>query len=229
MVENFLDYDRITDTLMFFDRYTTLCFMVNLTKKNSKNNKYYHYHSEASYYNSYLEKQSHSIKRNVDCCFVINDTRDYNNNFIIRPQDIMMLRLLLQNVVIPWYIGNKKVFSFDNNGIMILRGKYNRAEFPISEYSYMNFDPIVLQYDNNQYKEGIRITINQADNYHDIDITKFMEFYYYIMNTDMYNAAIGLMQYIKTKPYNMNSYEVNNEGVNKSVEKPEGRKGFFDK
>ena len=56
-----------------------------------------------------------------------------------------------------------------------------------------------------------------------------MEFCYYIMNTDMYNAAIGLMQYIKTEPYNMNTFEVGNEGSNKSIEKPETRKGFFDK
>ena len=60
-------------------------------------------------------------------------------------------------------------------------------------------------------KEGIRMYINSDDTYVDYDINKFMEFFYYMMNTDMYNAAQNMIQYIKTQPYGTNLKDLNSK------------------
>lgn len=203
----FVDYDKITDIIMYFNSTVTFNFSVNLSRKN-KNNEVVNYHSECKYTSEYLNKDCYSIKRVIDCYFLINDMKDYKNSIIIRPKDIIMLKMLISDMIIPWFIGSKRVFSFDNNKRLILKRKYHRAQFPVSDYKYISFIPIVLDYEDGTTKEGIRMELNSSDNYIDLDINKFLEFYYFISETDMYNAAINLLNYIVSVPHGVNMYDM---------------------
>ena len=205
---SFLDYDKISDTIMYFTKEIYLNFCINLTRKNNNTGRISHFHNEYGYNNDYLGKDSRIIKRFIDAYFVINDSNDFKNNIIIRPKDIVMLRLLFNDMVLPWFIGSKRVFKLDNIGKLVLKGKYGVAEFPLSDYKFMSFKPIVIDYEDETTKEGIRICFNSNDNYIDINIDKFLEFYYFIQYTDIYNAAISLMNYIKTQPYGENYYDM---------------------
>lgn len=230
---SFLDYDKITDTIMFFNQHVSFNFCVNLSRKKSSNNTIIPFHSEYKYTSEYLNRDSYSIKRNIDCYFVINDIKDYNNSVIIRPGDIIMLKMLINDLVIPWYIGNKRVFHFDNNKRLIIRGKYSKAQFPVSEYKYISFIPIILDFEDGTQKEGIRMELNSPDNYIDMDINKFFEFYYFVSETNMYNAATNMLNYVVSVPHMVNLYDMtrdhgkpnmynaNTEGYN------DDRKGFF--
>lgn len=202
---NFLDYDKITDTLMYFSREISLNFCVNLTRKNQQGN-VIHFHSEYNFYNESLGKNSYSIKRNITPSFIINDNKDYRNSILIRPQDVSLLQMVLNSNIIPWVIGPKRIYHMNQDNKLIIKGKWNQVDFPLSDYKYISFAPIIITYQDSTMKEGIRFTINDKTNYVDIDINKFMEFYYYICNTDMYNAAIGLLNYVKTGPYGENLY-----------------------
>lgn len=229
---SFLDYDKITDTIMFFDQCTTFNFCVSLSRKN-KNNNIVPFHSEYKYGNEYLGKESYSIKRNIDCYFVINDIKDYNNSVIIRPGDIIMLKMLINDLIIPWFVGTKRLFHFDNNKRLILKGKYSRAEFPVSDYKYIAFTPIIIEYEDGTQKEGVRMELNAKDHYVDMNINKFFEFYYFVTETNMYNAATNMINYVVSVPHNVNLYDMtrdhgkpnmyhaNTEGYN------DDRKGFF--
>lgn len=226
MVANFLDYDRITDTLMYFNQFVTLNFCVNLTRKNKNTGQLTHFHSEYRYENEYLGKESQSIKRFVDGYFMINDSRDYTNSIIITAKDILMLRFVLSDKVFPWFVGKKKVFAFDNTNKLMLRGNWKTVEFPLSEYKYINFKPILLTYEDGTYKEGLRMIINSSDNILDIDINKFFEFYYYMFNVDMYLASITLLNYVKMIPYDCNCIDVSRgNNMNDNSNK---KRGFFD-
>lgn len=217
MVENFLNYDRITDTIMYFNRYITLNFCVNLTRKGKNGNM--SFHSEYEFYSENYERESHTIKRMIDSYFLINDSRDFNNSIIIKAQDILMLRFLLSDQLLPWFVGKHRVFGFDNNNRLILKGKWKQQEFPLSEYKYIGFAPIILEYDDGTLKEGIRFIFNSSDNYVDIDVNKFFEFYHYIMDTNMYTTAAILLNYVKMIPYGCNMTDLRNKNE---------KKGFFD-
>lgn len=205
----FTDYDKITDTIMYLSQYITLNFCVNLTRKNKATKKVISFHSEYSYDSDYMNKKCYSIKRGFSAFFILNDSRDYNNSFIIRPQDIVLLQMVMQNNIIPWFIGPKRIFGLDSDNKIIIKGKYTPVDFPISDYKYLSFMPIVIEYEDNATKEGIRIIINDKFNYIDIDINKFMEFYYYICNTDIYCAATNLLNYVKIPPYGLNMIDMN--------------------
>lgn len=205
---NFLDYDRISDTIMYLSQYITLNFCVSLSRKNKNTNQVLRFHSEYKYVNDYRE--CYSIKRNFNAYFILNDARDYNNSFVIRAQDIVLLQMIMQNNIIPWFIGNKRIFGLDDKNNIIIKGKYTPVDFPISDYKYISFSPIVCVYEDGATKEGIRLTINDKMNFVDIDVNKFMEFYYYICNTDIYTAAVTLLNYVKISPYGENLMDMNN-------------------
>jgi len=206
----FLDYDKISDTLMYFSEYITLQFCVSLSRKQSKTNKVLRFHSEYKYRNNDDGRDCYSIKRNFNAYFILNDSRDYNNSFVIRTQDIVLLQMVMQNNIIPWFIGNKRIFGLDDKHNIIIKGKYSPVDFPISDYKYISFLPIVCVYEDGATKEGIRLVINDSGNFVDIDVNKFMEFYYYICNTDMYTAAVTLLNYVKMSPYGQNMMDIDN-------------------
>jgi len=199
------DYSRITDIIMFFNQRFTLNFSVNLQKK--KNNIIKPIHEEYLYFNQ-NRGRTISIKRRIDAYFVINDFVDFNNSVIIGAKDIYLLKYFLDNNVMPWFFDKTRVFHNDNNGNLILRGKFKKQEIPLSERTYLAFYPVVISFLDGSTKEGIRMYINREDCFVEYDINKFFEFYYYIDKTDIYTAATNLISYAKMKPYGINLSEI---------------------
>ena len=207
VINSFMDYDKISDTIMYFTSEVSLKFVVNLSRKNKSGDRT-SFHSEYGYMSNYTNRKSYSIKRNISCFFSVDDCKDFNNSIIIRPQDVILLKMIMDNNIIPWFIGNTRIYDFDKSGKLILKGKWSPADFPLSDYKFMSFMPIVITYQDGTLKEGIRIIINDKNNFIDIDINKFFEFYYYICNTDMYNAAATLLNYVKCGPYEQNYFDM---------------------
>lgn len=206
---NFLDYDKISDTLMYFCQEISLKFCVGLSRKDKLGN-IVHFHNEYKYENSKLNKTSLSIKRNINPYFMIDDSTNFDNSIMIRVSDIILLRMVMEKITIPWFIGVNRIFGFDKEKKLQIKGKWTPADFVLSDYKYISFAPIVIVYENGSTKEGVRMTVNDKSNYVDMDINRFLEFYYYITNTDVYNAAIGLLNYVKQGPYGVNLTDMNN-------------------
>ena len=200
---HFTDYDKISDTLMYFSQDVILKFNVNLSKV-GKNRKRTPFHTEYAYQSSKSGYKAYSIKRQFNCFFTIDNVKSFEDNVMIRPQDVVLLQMVLRNQVLPWIMGSSRIYGFDDNERLILKGKFTKVDFPLSEYKYIAFLPIVIDYSDNTSKEGIRIIINRSDNIVDININQFLEFYYYISNVDMYSAACSLMNYVKMGPYGEN-------------------------
>ena len=68
----------------------------------------------------------------------------------------------------------------------------------------MLFRKLVFTYEDGKYKEGIRIYLNSQDAFADLDIDRFMQFVNIIKCTDMYNAALTMINYVKIPPYGIN-------------------------
>ena len=50
--------------------------------------------------------------------------------------------------------------------------------------------------------------VNHQAEFVDMDIDKFIGFYYLLKNTDMYSAACNLINYVKTMPYGNNVFRM---------------------
>lgn len=204
---NFSDYDRISDTLMFFNNDTVLEFVVTFSSRDKNGNRIF-FHMECDYdSNKYIGvDKGHSIKRRMSFYFAINDRKAFDRSFIIRPEDAMMLTMLIESQILPWYFDQKrKIFSIVEGQLKII-GKYQDIVFAKNEYSYLRFVPCVYTFNDNTFKEGIRMYVSSDSAYVDMEIDKFMGLYYYISRTDMYGAACSLATYAKVAPYGINNY-----------------------
>ena len=205
----FTDFDKITDTVMYFSNDVTLSICLQLNKKNSKDNRIINFHSEYHYNSKNLGKDSYSIKRNLQAYFSINDLKDYKNSVILKANDVWLLKMLIDSSIMPWFIGNSRIFFFDNNNKLQIKGKWDYQEFKINEYSFLAFAPLVVRYEDGTDKEGIRMLLNSKDRFIDMTIDTFISFYYYITNTDLYNAAANMANYVKMSPYDIGIYNMN--------------------
>ena len=205
------DFDKISDVILFFSNDLTLSICMQLNKKN-KDNKISNFQQTFHYMSKNLDKESYSIKRTMQAYFAINDLKDYRNGVILKPNDIVFLKMLIDNNMLPWFIGNERIFFFDDHNKLQIRGKWDYQEFKINEYSFLAFAPIVIRYEDGTDKEGIRMLVNSKDRFVDLTIDLFMAFYYYISNTDLYNAAANMVNYVKMAPYDVGIVDMNANG-----------------
>ncbi len=210
MVNNFSEYDRISDTLMFFNDFTILEFVVIMSTKDKNGNRI-SFHSECDYNtNKYSGVDvGHSIKRRMTFYYAINDRRAFNRSFIIRPEDAMTFIMLIESQILPWYFDSKrKIFSFVE-GQLKVTGQYQDIYFAKNEYSYLKLQPCVYSFDNGTYKEGIRMYVSNEEVYVDMEIDRFLGLFYFVSRVDMYSVASNMVTYAKMPPYNVNLFSYN--------------------
>lgn len=199
----FLDYDRITDTLMWLNNVYSLKFFVKL--KRMSGNHIRDFHNEYTKYNRQLGGTYTSINRSYTFGFSIDNREVFTDGVLLRVSDVEMLRMVIEKNIYPWFISDKRIFGKDRDNRLVIKGKYEEVHFPLNSSQFLRFEPIIISYDDSmEDKEGIRITINDNENFVDITIDKFLEFSSYILHTDMVNAAMTLLNYVKTKPYGLN-------------------------
>ena len=209
----FLDYDRITDTILWFNNIYSLKFFVKL--KRSVNNKIHDFHQEYTKYNKRLGGTFTSINRHYSFGFSIDNREQFKDGVVLRPSDVELLRIVIENNIYPWFMSDRRIYGKDRDNRLAIKGKYEPIHFPLNSAQFLRFEPIVISYeDSMEDKEGIRITINDNDNYMDIAIDKFLEFSSYILHTDMVNAAMTLLNYVKTQPYGENKSVISQRNTN---------------
>ena len=207
----FTDFDKISDTILYFSNDITLSICMQLNRKtNDKGIR--NFHSEFHYTSSNLNKNSYSIKRDLRPYFMINDIKDFRNSVILRANDVWLLKMLIDNKIMPWFVGNSRIFFFDENNKLQIKGKWDIQEFKLSDYMFLAFAPIVVRYEDGTDKEGIRMLVNSKDRFVDMSIDTFISFYYFIANTDLYNAGANMANYIKTMPYDVGIVDMNGNG-----------------
>jgi len=202
---DYTDYDRITDKLMFLSSTITLNFTVTLAKKDKFGNRA-HLHYEVEYSSKFRDQNmAHSIKRDIVYYFTIDNSNDFGNGLVLRPQDVEILKMLLDQQILPWFFGNNRVFGIKENKLFI-KEYGSPVTYAQSDYKFISFNPIIFEYEDGKFKEGIRIYLNNQDAFADLDIDKFMQFVNIIKCTDMYNAALTMINYVKMPPYGINNH-----------------------
>lgn len=212
----FEDYEKITDTVMWFNKDITLNFVVSLANKDKNGNRS-HFHKEWQYDSKYNNKDKVlSIKRNFGYYLVINMTQDKENSLLIRQQDMMMLKTNLKKVT-----KFASLFKYDEkHNKLQLSSAYNSIVCPIGRDRVIQFDPIVIIDDEGikEEREGIRVSLTTSS-FFDISFDTFLEFYYIISTFNMYQAAITLLNYLPAefgKFNNVDSYQKKNNFFDKN-------------
>ena len=228
----FIDYSKISDTLMWLDMDHSLKFCVTLKKYDNGNEN--NFHKEYTYLNTSNNTMNISIVRNYNFYFLLEDKKNKTTGSVaFRPGDVELFKMVINNNIYPWFIGRSRVYE-KKDGCLIVKGKA-KVQFPLNNQNYIEISPIVIEFENSsEQKEGIRLVINRSDNYFDITIDKFMEFSYIMCNTDMVNAAMNMLTYVKSKPYGVNMVDIHNNtqwnrnsNYNSGNSNNGGKSGFF--
>lgn len=213
-------YSKVTDTLMYLDERYKLDFYVQLMRKN-RDGKVMPMHSEYEFYNQNLGQNVVSVRRNFSYGVLLNCIGDFENSIVIKPKDIPVIKYLMNTRIIPWYLsGNKRIFKLIDGKLSLISN--DQVEIPLSERSMIIFAPMVIDYSDDSSKEGCRLYINDFGNYINMSLDKLMELNYYLCNTDFYNAALSVLNYIKSGPYGVNRSSVD-------ISRNERSSSYFDK
>lgn len=204
--DNFLCYDRITDTIMYFNSNISLEFVVSLSYKRRDGNRQF-FHSEFDKVSNYrLTDLSKTIRRNCRYFYTISIKNDFGGGLVLKHSDVYILTTGIEQKVLPWFF-NKRIFKVIDNRLTIV-GEFEPFMYPQSEYKYFSIIPIVQQYEDGLYKEGVRCFINSADCNFDLSLDDFLGFYHILKTTDMYNLASNMMLYAKVPPYDVNASSI---------------------
>ena len=203
----FTDYDRVADTLLYLSDIFTLDFVTVLSTKDKTGGRAF-FHSETEYdsqkYNS--SSKVKSIRRKPTFYFVINNKQSFDGSFVLRPQDVQLITMLIEQQIFPWYFDHsKRIFKIVEDKLVIT-GKFNPVKYVRNEYQYLVFTPCIYSFEDNTFKEGIRMQVSNSD-YVDMEIDKFMGLYYILKNTDMYAVACSMVTYAKVPPYDVNVWK----------------------
>ena len=113
--------------------------------------------------------------------------------------------MLLNQQILPWFLGANRVFGVQEKKLYI-KDFGAPVVYAQSDYKFVSFQPIIFEYEDGKFKEGIRIYLNNQDSFADLDIDRFMQFVNIIKCTDMYNAALTMINYVKIPPYGINNH-----------------------
>lgn len=207
MAENcvvFSKYDKISDDLIYLGKGTLVKFNVALAYRD-KNGCRKSYHSEYQYsskkYNN-VSSDLRSIKRNFDYYLSIDVQGNFDASIMIRPKDMLIFQNAVK-IISKWLLSGK-VFGCDKQGnVHIIKdvGKYYIKNLC---GKYIAFAPAVIRYDNKPEQEGIRIFLNSDNVFVDVNIDTFMELTYLVQSMDMYQCAIGLINYLGRPEFGYN-------------------------
>ena len=202
---SYVDFDKITDTLMFFDLNHTLDFTTRLSTKD-KNGYRRFFEFESQYQsNQYLGTDiGRSIKRTMSFYYVINNRTMFTSSIILKSNDVYILHTLINSKALPWFFGSNRIYSEKNNRLYIT-GKFNSIDYIKDLQSWLRFEPIVIEYEDGSFKEGIRMYICSNEDYVDMNIDKFLEFYSYLNYQNMYLQSEAQCNYVKMGPYTENN------------------------
>ena len=127
---------------------------------------------------------------------------------MLRNQDVEILKTLLSQKVIPWFIGDTRIFKVVDSKLTII-GNIDPVFYTQSIYKYIRIDPTVINYEDGTFKEGIRMELSDPSIWTYVDIDKLFGLLNILKNTDMYGAAIGLTNYVKMgSPSELSSNEL---------------------
>lgn len=188
----FLDYEKISDDLIYFRNNIVLRFNVSLANKN-KDGLRESFHKEYKYSSKYSNKDKViTLRRSFDYFLSLDIKDNYENNIIIKEKDIMIMRVRF-NEIMQWF---NSLFTVKNN-TLIISGKYYPIK--ISGLGYgkcLSFEPCIVSYKDGTVKEGIKMILdNTIETEFDIDV--FMQFFYIISSINMYQSASTMLAYME--------------------------------
>ncbi len=184
-VPMWIDYDKITDSLMYLSNGASIQFSVNL-KYTTKTGETRSFHNEYIYGNG-----SVSIKRQYDFCIIIKLLDQY---VMITINDIYLIRMQLDKIE-KWFTATK-TFGIKNQQLFVVNKKKPIRIYGLVQRKWLEFEPIVITYEDGMQEQGVRMTLSDYNYFVDIGVNKFFGMKYLFDTVDMFQMAQNMLNYV---------------------------------
>lgn len=194
------DYEKLVDDIYFLGNNTILRMNVILGKKLDDGRRYF-YHSEFMYStNKYIDtNRLITMRRSFEYYLTIENIKNTSDrekeSIMIRVQDMLHMRHMLDKAY-KWFTSDqfRDLFAYSKSKLVIL-GKIDPIIISgLPAGKKITIEPTVVQYDSSYY-EGVRIYLNNNNNYIDMTVDRFMGLIYLINTIDLYQSAQLLLNY----------------------------------
>lgn len=227
-------YEKIVDDMMIIGDNAIIRFNVLLAKYNSKFGRT-NYHQEFEYYNKDAGMNTVTLRRNFDYYFSLENIRIDQNTpikqfIMITVNDIAGFQLFLNDIMRwfddPEYEGLFVKNSKKNQIVMTKQVKPLFIDLPPGN-SYIVAEPMICINRYNEETIGVRLYLASESNYVEVPLNKMRGLKYLIDRTDMYGAALSLINYLQRPEYGTNliSYSRSNKDYNAEVSTPTQQSG----
>lgn len=204
----FVDYDKITDTVYELGQKMVLEMVVSLSRKNDTTGDRYHYHKEFRYDSKYSSRKMVSIKRLFDYYLQLVKIDTPMSGIMIRVQDMYLVLAKLKEAL-KWF-ETAGVFGV-KSGTRDLYIKTSQPPIIIPELTqgkYIQLDPVVIVYESTGMQtQGIRVTLGNMSIFSDVPMDRFYGLVYIMSNLDIYCAAQNMVNYLQRPEYGTNLRE----------------------
>jgi len=195
-----IDYDKISDDLYHLGNRVIVRLNVLLSKKDVEGNRS-HYHREYRYDSKYKDYDKViNIKRSFDYHLSFDKVDDFNVSVMIRIQDMMLLKMKLQEVA---NIFNSGIYTISKKGdLKIIKKPKPIILDGLVGGKYIAFEFIVLEDEITKIQQqGVRITLTDPNIFCDISIDRFYGLYYTISQLNLFQSAQIMINYLGNPGY----------------------------
>lgn len=190
-----MDYDKITDDLMYIGYGTILQCSLSLSRRD-RNNQRVSFHKEYSYMKN--GERVNSIKRSYSCNLIINNynTKSY---VMIGLNDIILMRYRLEQVE-KWF---QTCFGIKDNKLYITRQQKPIVVDSLAEGKWIEFLPTVITKDDGTQMQGISMNLyNEC--VVDVTIDNFYGMKYVFDSINLIDMANHMIGYLRRPQFGTN-------------------------
>lgn len=184
-----MDYDKITDDLMYIGFNTTLQCSTTLSRKDKRTNERVSFHKEFGYIKN--GERVNSIKRSYNCYLVINN---YSSKayVMIGVNDIILMRYRLQQVE-KWF---SSCFGIKENKLYITRQQKPVVVDSLAENKWIEFLPTVITKEDGTQVQGVNMNLyNEC--VVEISIDNFYGMKYIFDTINLIDMANHMINYLR--------------------------------
>lgn len=223
------DYDRISDRIMWLSNDFILKFTVDLNRKNTFNGRttIINFHKEFGY-NTDDGRFAVKINREFNYYLSIESSRrgidGLKCNVRIGINDIYFVKMKM-GILIHWFTGaDMKDLFVKQNGRIVLHKRVEPIKIMIQrDLCSLEFEPAVQYINDAEQWIGVNCYLNGSQEPFFMNVNTALAFANVISTFDLYQSAIGLLNYVGRPAYGTNMVDMNQQ----SNKRPEANTSFF--
>lgn len=224
------DYNKLSDTVMQLGNNCQLKFNVLLSLGNKNNGGMQSFHSEYSFYDSRYGSDRYYIYRTFKYYLSIELSGEIRESVNIGINEMTLFKMMV-NSALEWFTNSEysDLYATKNNRLVLTKA-IEPKHITVSYKGYIEMEPMVYVYPTGETDFGVRIYLNSDTIYTEIPLSTFLGLHYIINSIDMYQCAIGLLNYLQRPELGTNLYQNTNAmdmtTKNYEVVKEESQKSY---